>query len=107
MTTCKQKSRLSRWLAVTASTLAVFLIAGAAAAQERTTTRMSCAAARQLVIQQRAIVLRTSASTYDRYVSTRASCMPTEMTEPAFVPTADVRGCFVGYTCREPMGDPL
>jgi hypothetical protein len=107
MTTWKRLPLLPRWLNVTAAAVAMpFIIGGGAAAQEPSTTSMSCAAARQLVTQRKAIVLRTGASTYDRYVSTRASCMTTEITEPAFVPTADDRGCFVGYTCREPMGDP-
>jgi hypothetical protein len=31
--------------------------------------------------------------------------MYTEITEPAFVPTANERHCFIGYTCREPLGN--
>jgi hypothetical protein len=103
----KRRRLATRWLNVTAPAVAMlFVIAGAAEAQpQQNTTRMSCAAARQLVTRQGAIVLRTSPSTYDRYVSTRAYCMSTEITEPAFVPTADDRQCFVGYTCREPIND--
>lgn len=103
----KRRRLATRWLNVTAPTVAMlFVIAGAAEAQaQQNTTRMSCAAARQLVTRQGAIVLRTSTSTYDRYVSTRAYCMSTEITEPAFVPTADDRQCFVGHTCREPIND--
>jgi hypothetical protein len=77
----------------------------AAQAQQGNTTRMSCAAARQLVTRQGAIVLRTSATTYNRFVVSRAYCMYTEITEPAFVPTANERHCFIGYTCREPLGN--
>ena len=89
--------------ALAATTL--LLIVDAAQAQQANTTRMSCAAAQQLVTRQGAIVLRTSATTYNRYVSSRAYCMRTEINEPAFVPAADDRQCFVGYTCREPLGN--
>ena len=65
------------------------------------TTRMSCAAARALVTQQGGIVLGAGPSIFDRYVSSRAHCLSTQLTEPAFVATADDRQCFVGYTCRE------
>jgi hypothetical protein len=97
-----------RWLALTAAASAILLaIVGAAAAQPQpNTTRMSCAAARQLVIQHGAIVLRTSPTTYDRFVTSRAYCMSTEITEPAFVRAADQRQCFVGYRCQEPIYDP-
>ena len=86
-------------------------VAEIAAAQSRPdTTRMSCAAARALVTRQGAIVLGTGHSLYDhnapslfdRYVVSRAYCMSTQVTEPAFVPTADNRQCFIGYTCRNP-----
>jgi hypothetical protein len=66
------------------------------------TTRMTCAAARALVMRHGGIVLGTGPSLFDRFVSSRAYCMSTEVTEPAFVPTADDRECFIGYTCREP-----
>jgi len=101
--TMRKRLVLRRGLTVTAlAAAAVCIDVGPAPAQDATTTRMSCTAVRQLVTQRRAIVLRTSPSTYDRYVSNRASCMPTETTEDAFVPTADSRACHVGYTCREP-----
>jgi hypothetical protein len=83
----------------------LLVIVDAAQAQQANSTRMSCAAARQLVARQGAIVLRTSATTYNRFVVSRAYCMYTEITEPAFVPAADERYCFVGYTCREPLGN--
>jgi hypothetical protein len=99
----RKRPLLRRGLTVTALAAAtVCIFVGPAAAQDATTIRMSCTAVRQLVAQRRAIVLRTSPSTYDRYVSGRASCMPTETLEDAFVPTADSRACHVGYTCREP-----
>ena len=80
-------------------------VVAAEAQPQPNTTRMSCAAAQQLVTRQGAIVLRTSASTYNRYVSSRAFCMRTEITEAAFVPSADDHQCFVGYLCREPLGN--
>ncbi|MBM3530201.1 MAG: hypothetical protein FJX62_19130 [Alphaproteobacteria bacterium] len=74
----------------------------AAAAQSRADTlRMSCAAAKALVARHGGIVLATRRSLFDRFVASRAHCMPTEMIEHAFVPTADNRQCFIGYTCRE------
>jgi hypothetical protein len=104
----KQLHSSSRWRNVAALTAAMlFGIVAVVAAQESTTARMGCTAARDLVTRQGAIVLRTSPTTYDRYVATRAYCMSTEVTEPAFVPSADARDCFVGYTCREPQGDPF
>jgi len=90
--------------ALAAATLIAIVVAAEAQPQPNT-TGMRCAAARQVVARQGAIVLRTSPSTYNRYVSTRAYCMSTEITEAAFVPTADDRQCFVGYTCREPLGN--
>jgi hypothetical protein len=85
--------------------MAIVTVVPARAQVQADSTRMTCEAARQLVTRQGAAVLRTSPTTYNRYVSTRASCMSTEITEPAFVPTADERQCFIGYTCREPLGD--
>ena len=77
-------------------------IAETTAAQPRPdTNRMTCAAARALVMKQGGIVLGTGPSLFDRYVSSRAYCLSTQLTEPAFVPTTDDRQCFVGYTCRE------
>jgi hypothetical protein len=81
-------------------------IAERAVAQSRPdTNRMTCAAAQALVMKHGGIVLGTGPSLFDRYVSSRAYCTSTELTEPAFVPTADKRQCFVGYTCRERYGD--
>jgi hypothetical protein len=100
------KQNQCRWTMATALASTILLvIVDAAQAQQANTTRMKCAAALQLVTRHGAIVLRTSATTYNRYVSSRAYCMRTEITEPAFVPAADERFCFVGYTCREPVGN--
>jgi hypothetical protein len=95
-------------LNVAAAVAAMLVIAGAAAAQaQQSTDRLTCAAARQLIQRQGAALLRTSATTFDRYVASRAYCATTQITEPAWVPAADDRQCFVGYTCREPPSDPL
>jgi hypothetical protein len=96
----------TQWLNAAALTAALlFGSVDVVAAQQANTSRMGCTAARDLVTRHGAIVLRTSATTFDRYVATRAYCTQTEVTEAAFVPTADTRGCFVGYTCREPTGE--
>ena len=101
-----RKQDQCRWPSATVFAATMLLvIVDAAHAQQTNTTRMSCVAAAQLVTRQGAIVLRTSATTYNRFVVSRAYCMRTEITEPAFVATADNRQCFVGYTCREPLGN--
>lgn len=69
------------------------------------TTAMTCAAAAALVARSGGIVLDTSASTFDRYVSDRRFCMPDEATRPAFERTRDNPQCFIGYTCFEPERD--
>jgi len=103
----KQRPMRFRWL--TATTPAVMmLLAGVVVAEAQpraNSTRMSCAAARQFVTRQGAVLLDTSPTTFNRYVVSRAFCTSTEITEPAFVRTADGRQCFVGYTCREPLGN--
>jgi hypothetical protein len=97
----------SRFLTVTMLAAALLCTGSAVAvAQEATTTGMTCAAAKEVVTRQGAAVLRTSPSTYNRYVTSRAHCMATELLEPAFVPTSDVRQCFVGYRCQEPISPP-
>ncbi|MBB4039958.1 putative membrane protein [Microvirga flocculans] len=63
------------------------------------TLRMACAQARALVATQGAIVLSTSPFTYDRYVGAYGYCALGEIATPAWVPTADVAECPVGYRC--------
>jgi hypothetical protein len=100
---------------ITGLVLNVSFVETAAAQSRPDTTRMSCAAARALVTRHGAIVLGTGRSLYDRnapslfdrYVVSRAYCMSTEVIEPAFVPTADNRQCFIGYTCLEPRGHDI
>ena len=83
-----------------------FVMAEHAAAEARPdTNRMTCAAAQALVMKHGGIFLGTGPSLFDRYVSSRAYCTSGDLTEPAFVPTADNRQCWVGYTCRQRYGD--
>jgi hypothetical protein len=105
MIRAQHHSRSRPTVAALAAAILIVTMVVAEAQPQPNTTRMSCAAVHQLVTRHGAIVLRTSATTYNRYVSSRASCMRTEITEPAFVPTADDRECFAGYTCREPLGN--
>ena len=84
---------------------AVSMAERAGAQAQSDTNRMTCAAAQALVKQRGAIILGTGPSLFDRYVSSRAYCTFTELTEPTFVPTIDQRQCFVGYRCRERYGD--
>ncbi len=92
--------------ALTLCTLASAAFIVPAAAQHRPdTTRMSCEAARALVQRSGAIVLTTGPGLYDRYVSHRGFCTPSEDTEPAFVRSGDRSQCLVGYTCFEVVQD--
>jgi malic enzyme len=63
------------------------------------TLRMACSQAINLVAARGAIVLNTSATTYDRYVTSSRYCVRGETTEPTWVPTADTPQCFIGYRC--------
>jgi hypothetical protein len=66
---------------------------------------MSCAAARDHIAREGAVILRyrsarhPSLTLYDRYVRDGGFCATSLTTEPAYVPTADLRQCFVGYRC--------
>lgn len=83
---------------------AALLAAGLApaAAQRLSTTDLTCAQARAVVLRQGAAVLGTGGQTFDRFVRDRTFCEATEIGRRAFVPTRDMPGCFVGYTCYEP-----
>ncbi|MFG1463506.1 hypothetical protein V5F77_11465 [Xanthobacter sp. DSM 24535] len=88
--------------------LAGLLIAsGAALAQGAypsgpASVNMSCVQANALVTKAGGTVLNTGGLTYDRYVRDRSFCTYFDVTKPAFVPTRDVKQCFVGYTCIDP-----
>jgi hypothetical protein len=79
----------------------VALLAGAALAQERPQSpALTCAQASALVQSRGALILGTGGYTYDRYVSSQASCQVDEFAEAAFVPTRDNPQCQAGYRCR-------
>lgn len=61
----------------------------------------SCAALNALVEQRGGVVLSTSRTTYDRYVSDGRFCQRTEVTRPAWIVSSDNPECFIGYTCQE------
>lgn len=68
-------------------------------------TVMTCHEARQMVRDEGAVVLWSSDDIYDRYVSSQRYCYRDQHTEPAWVKTTDRNHCFVGYVCRENMGN--
>ena len=81
------------------------LAAAEALAQARPlSTAMSCRQAAGMVHARGALVLGTGVHTYDRFVRDRSFCEITEYIEPGFAPTLDHAQCFVGYTCKEPIG---
>lgn len=70
-----------------------------AAAQRPLSLDMTCGRAAALVSSRGAVVMSTGQYTYDRYVATRAFCLPLQQVEVARVPTLDDPYCRVGYTC--------
>lgn len=79
------------------------LAASAAPALARPSTQaMTCAAAAGLVKRSGGVVLDTSPTTFDRFVSDMRFCQPDEALRPAFERTRDNPQCFIGYTCYEP-----
>ena len=85
--------------------ITALLSTGAFAQSRPLILRMSCSQAKFLVTSRGAIVLSTGQYTYDRYVSSQASCLSGQFTRPAWVPTADTPQCFVGYTCVDSPPD--
>ena len=90
----------------TASLVLLCCLAAAQAQARPDSTAMSCARAAALVRSSGALILGTGGQRFDRYVSDRRFCAPTEQTKIAFVPSADRAQCAVGYTCFEPFVDP-
>ena len=85
---------------VAAAAIILMSMGSGALAQGRPLTlQMSCYGARELVATQGAIVLNTSPTTYDRYTAGGGQCVLGEVTEPAWVPTADNPQCPIGYRC--------
>jgi hypothetical protein len=78
---------------------------GLASAEGRPSSKtMSCASARAMVEKQGATIFTTGPANFDRFVASRAFCTVSETLEPAFVPAMDNTQCFIGYRCREIMG---
>jgi len=75
---------------------------GALAQGSPLTLGMPCYGARELVSVHGEIVLRTSPTTFDRYVASGGRCALGEVIEPAWVPTADTPQCPLGYSCVTP-----
>ena len=86
--------------AVFASVILASLSTAAMAQSGPTTLTMTCAQARGIVASQGAVVLRTSPTTYDRYVRDGSFCALQEAARPAWVRTTDTAQCPVGGVCR-------
>jgi len=84
---------------VTAAIILAGMGSGALAQSHPLTLQMTCDEARQLVATQGAVVLNTSATTYDRYVGAAGQCVRGEVMNPVWVPTADTPQCPIGYRC--------
>ena len=86
-----------------ALTIGMAALSSVAVAQSRpSTTAMTCSQASAYLASQGAAVMGTGGFTYDRFVTSRAYCEPTQTTRTAFVATADDRACAIGFTCIEP-----
>ena len=82
--------------------IAALALVGASTAHAMPATyKMTCQQAADLVASRGAVVLRTGAHTYDRYVAHQGYCGIGETTRPAWVPTKDSASCFVGYRCAQ------
>lgn len=81
-----------------------FALALPALAQGRPDTRdLTCAAASALVLREGAVVMTTGPLTYERIVRDGGFCALELTTRPDYEATRDVRQCFVGYRCVEPL----
>ncbi|WP_375454279.1 hypothetical protein [uncultured Methylobacterium sp.] len=97
-------SRRRRRSAALALVLALVLPALPALAQGRPDTRdLTCAAASALVLREGAVVMTTGPLTYERIVRDGGFCALELTTRPDYEATRDVRQCFVGYRCVEPL----
>ena len=63
---------------------------------------ISCGQARAQVTAQGAAIVRSSPNVYDRYVTDRRFCAPTQGLRLALIATTDAAFCPVGYRCEEP-----
>jgi ribonuclease BN (tRNA processing enzyme) len=81
--------------------LLVLVTVEAPAQTEALAQHMTCSQAAGLVRSQGAILLHTSPTTYDRYVSGSGGCMRDQFAEPAWIHASDTTQCFIGYRCRQ------
>ncbi|RLP81475.1 hypothetical protein D9R14_00205 [Xanthobacter tagetidis] len=80
------------------------LVASIGAAHAMTkSTSLTCAQAAELVQKRGAVVMATSPTLYDRYVRDQSFCLYDQQLRPEWVPTRDVKQCYVGFTCFEPF----
>lgn len=68
---------------------------------------LSCGALQSMVHRNGGVVISTSPTTYDRFVSDGSYCQQTEITRPAWTTASDDPQCFIGYTCMERMRENL
>lgn len=61
----------------------------------------SCQTARRAVQDGGAVIIGTGRFVYDRFVRDQSYCPLSQITEPAWLPTANDPQCFVGYRCRD------
>jgi len=88
-------------LRTTFAAIALFAGAASATAQDLPNVpSMSCGQAQSLVKERRAVVLRTSPNTYDRFVSEDIMCRPDAYAAPDFERTRDNPQCMIGYYCH-------
>lgn len=62
---------------------------------------MSCAEATALLKERGAVVFDTGPGEFSRFVLDQGSCEPNQVTEPAWLRTADQPQCLVGQRCIE------
>jgi hypothetical protein len=89
-----------RHMKLACAAVVLVAVSSEAMAQSRPlTTAMSCNQAQSIVLSQGAVVLNTSATAYERYVSSGAYCGLGEVPGPAWAPTSDVPRCPLGSRC--------
>ncbi|MFD1696379.1 hypothetical protein [Roseibium aestuarii] len=79
---------------------ATVLIMQTAAEARPLVQSMSCAAATAMVDQAGSIVMDTSPTTFERFVSGQAFCAYELVAEPAFTSTSDLTDCPIGFICQ-------
>lgn len=82
--------------------LPIALAASTALAQPRVDSlTASCDTVSRIVRQSGAAIIGTGHFLYDRFVNDDGYCPRSQITEAAWLPTADDPQCFVGYRCRD------